>query len=84
MARGMEHRAAPAGGTGRSLPRIVERWARERPDAPAVSGIGGSLDYAGLNRRANRIAACLAGMAVLFSAFCRSSSRRRRGSSATA
>ncbi|MFO1356635.1 MAG: amino acid adenylation domain-containing protein [Gammaproteobacteria bacterium] len=64
MARGMEHRAAPAGGTGRSLPRIVERWARERPDAPAVSGIGGSLDYAGLNRRANRIAACLVARGV--------------------
>lgn len=40
----------------RSLPRAVERHARERPHAPAVSCAGEALDYATLNARANRIA----------------------------
>ncbi len=55
----MDLRAASAGGSVRSLAHSVERLARERPDAVALSGIGGRLEYAELNRHANRIAACL-------------------------
>ncbi|HKI02159.1 MAG TPA: non-ribosomal peptide synthase/polyketide synthase, partial [Thermoanaerobaculia bacterium] len=40
----------------RGLHEMVEAQAERRPDAPAVVFEGGELTYAGLNRRANRLA----------------------------
>ncbi|MBM4197450.1 MAG: amino acid adenylation domain-containing protein [Gammaproteobacteria bacterium] len=42
-----------------TLSQAVERHARERPHARAVSAAEVTLDYAGLNARANRVAAAL-------------------------
>ncbi|HEX2205515.1 MAG TPA: amino acid adenylation domain-containing protein [Longimicrobium sp.] len=42
----------------------VERWARETPDALALRDGAGSLSYAALNERANRIARALRRMGV--------------------
>lgn len=59
MGGGSSSRVARLAVPDRSLPRIVERFARTRPDAPAVRAAGHALGYAALNRRANRIAALL-------------------------
>ncbi len=42
-----------------NLPRAVEYHARLSPDATAITDAGASLSYAGLNARANQLAACL-------------------------
>jgi amino acid adenylation domain-containing protein len=48
----------------RSLPRAVERHARETPQAPALSASGQSLSYGELNARANRLARHMVSMGV--------------------
>ncbi|MCE0445928.1 AMP-binding protein [Streptomyces tricolor] len=51
---------APAhAGAGQSLPALFERTVDERASAPAVVHDGDVVDYAELDRRANRIAHCL-------------------------
>ncbi|MER7562561.1 amino acid adenylation domain-containing protein [Streptomyces sp. NPDC097941] len=42
--------------TGPTLPELFERQVRKSPAAPAVEYLGTVLDYAELNRRANRLA----------------------------
>jgi amino acid adenylation domain-containing protein len=57
------HETAGGGqGFDRCLPRLVERHARERESALAVTWDGEALSYGALNRRANRIARALAGL----------------------
>ncbi|BCJ66656.1 non-ribosomal peptide synthetase [Polymorphospora rubra] len=53
-------RPAPAG----TITELVAGQVRARPDATAVTGVGGTLDYAGLARTADRLAARLAAAGV--------------------
>ncbi|MCP2256429.1 non-ribosomal peptide synthase domain TIGR01720/amino acid adenylation domain-containing protein [Streptoalloteichus tenebrarius] len=48
----------------RSVPEIVEEWARRTPDAPALLSDAGTLSYADLNARANRLAHLLVARGV--------------------
>ncbi|MFC6082749.1 amino acid adenylation domain-containing protein [Sphaerisporangium aureirubrum] len=43
-------------GAGESIVTVFEGWVRDAPDAVAVTGDGGTLTYAELDRRANRLA----------------------------
>src|SRR3712207_659129 len=42
-----------------TIPALVARWSRSRPEATAIAGAEGSLSYAELDARAERLAAVL-------------------------
>ena len=54
----------PTRSAASTLDELIDRWIRERPDAPAVTGPDGTLSYAELNRRADRLAYRLAAAGV--------------------
>ncbi|MFL6117940.1 MAG: AMP-binding protein, partial [Catenulispora sp.] len=51
-------------GDGRGLHSLLIRSAARTPDAPAVTGPGGPMTYGELDRRADELAAALAGLGV--------------------